>query len=70
MEQRSLTDDLRNQIAWLQDYERYGGRMTPPRAYAILIVLENALDRILAQQTRIEILEAERRTRHDRQDRL
>lgn len=70
MEQRSLTDDLRKQIAWLQDYERYGGRMTPPRAYAILIVLENALDRILAQQSQLDIYEQERRTHHDRQDRL
>lgn len=61
----SLVEELRAQIAWLQDYERYGGLMTPPRAYAILTVLDAALNRILEQQGEIDILERERGHGHE-----
>lgn len=64
--ERSLIEELRAQIAWLQDYERYGGLMTPPHAYAILTVLDAALNRILEQQSKIDILECERGHGHDK----
>ena len=61
MEQRDLMTDLRELIHWMQDYERYGGIMTPPRAYEILVMLEACRDKILSLQGEIDILETKAR---------
>ena len=65
---KSLCNDLLDMIRWMQDYERYGGKMTPPVAFKILTLLENSRAAILQQQAEIDILEtalkAERRNRH------
>lgn len=56
--------DLRAMISWMQDYERYGGKMTPPRAFKILTLLETSLDVILNLMSTVDILETERRVRN------
>ena len=70
MEQKNLMEDLDRLIYWLDAYATYGGYVTPPKGLEILGILECCRDRILDQQARIDILEAERRTRCGRQDRL
>jgi len=65
---KDLIDELRDQIAWMQNYERYGGLMTPPRAYAILCALENAHDRILNDVSEISVLEATLRAERSNRD--
>ena len=66
MEERDLMADIDAMLRFLNDCERSGYRIPPPKLYELSLLLECARDRITHLVTKNSILEVNQRGRENR----